>query len=72
MPRGNRLMRAYGATRACASGLVPVRDADTTPESYAGADFDAAALPFDFVWFTPRTEDVDHCAEMRAHVGGKR
>ena len=62
-------MRAYGA-RSLSIGLVPVRDADTTPGSY-GSAFDAAALPFDYVWFTPRTDDVDHCAEMRAHVGKK-
>jgi uncharacterized iron-regulated protein len=65
-----QLVRAYGA-RALSIGLIPVRDADTTPESYA-ATFDATGLPFDFVWFTPRTDDVDHCAEMRAHVGEKR
>jgi uncharacterized iron-regulated protein len=65
-----QLMRAYSA-RALAIGLVPVQDANTTPESYA-AGFDATVLPFDFVWFTPRTEDVDHCAEMRAHVGEQR
>jgi uncharacterized iron-regulated protein len=63
-----QLARAYGA-RSLAIGLVPVKAQDTTPESYA-AGFDAAALPFDFVWFTPRTDDVDRCAEMRAHVGG--
>jgi uncharacterized iron-regulated protein len=63
------LVRAYGA-RPLAIGLVPVQDTDTTPESYA-AGFDATGLPFDFVWFTPRTEDMDHCAEMRAHVREK-
>jgi uncharacterized iron-regulated protein len=61
-----QLGRAYGA-RALAIGLVPVRTQDTTPESYA-AGFDAPALPFDIVWFTPPTDDVDRCAEMRAHV----
>ncbi|MGH7438830.1 MAG: ChaN family lipoprotein [Polyangiaceae bacterium] len=65
-----QLARAYAA-RALAIGLVPVRDADTVPESYV-AGFDATGLPFDFVWFTPRTDDVDHCAEMRAHIGEKR
>jgi uncharacterized iron-regulated protein len=64
-----QLARAYQA-RSVAIGLVPVRTQDTTPESYA-AGFDAQALPFDFVWFTPRTDDVDRCAEMRAHVGAK-
>jgi uncharacterized iron-regulated protein len=63
-----QLTRAYGA-RSLAIGLVQVSAEDATPERYAAA-FEATALPFDFVWFTPRGNDVDHCAEMRAHVKG--
>jgi uncharacterized iron-regulated protein len=64
------LARAFG-TQALAIGFVPVQAEDTTPESYAAGE-GAASLPFDFVWFTPRTDDVDHCAEMRAHVGAAK
>ena len=60
-----QLTRAYGVT-SIAVGLVQVSDLDASPESYA-AEFESPVLPFDFVWFTPRGSDVDHCAELRAH-----
>lgn len=28
-------------------------------------------LPFDFVWFTPRVDDIDHCERMRRARGGR-
>jgi uncharacterized iron-regulated protein len=63
-----QLARAYG-TKALAVGLLEVRGELTTPSAYAKA-FDARALPFDYVWFTPRANDVDHCAELREHMKG--
>jgi uncharacterized iron-regulated protein len=60
-----QLTRAYGAS-SLAIGLLQVNAEDTSPELYA-AGFQAHLLPFDFVWFTPRANDVDHCAELRAH-----
>jgi uncharacterized iron-regulated protein len=57
------LQRAY-ARSAIAIGLVQVTSDATAPAAYA-AGFGAGTLPFDFVWFTPRANDVDHCAEMR-------
>ena len=60
-----QLTHAYGAS-SLAIGLIQVNPEDTSPELYA-AGFEARALPFDFVWFTPRANDVDHCAELRAH-----
>ncbi len=60
-----QLTRTYGVT-SLAIGLVQVSAQDASPESYA-AEFGAPVLPFDFVWFTPRGSDVDHCAELRAH-----
>jgi uncharacterized iron-regulated protein len=60
-----QLTRAYGAT-SLAIGLVQVNAEDATAERYA-AGFEARVLPFDFVWFTPRANDVDPCAELRAH-----
>jgi uncharacterized iron-regulated protein len=36
------------------------------PAAYA-ARFEGA-LPFDYVWFTPRIDDVDPCARLRAHL----
>ena len=60
-----QLARAYGVS-SLAIGLLQVNAGDTSPELYA-AGFEARSLPFDFVWFTPRANDVDHCAELRAH-----
>ncbi len=60
-----QLTRAYGAS-SLAIGLLQVNAEDASPERYAAA-FEARVLPFDFVWFTPRANDVDHCAELRAH-----
>jgi uncharacterized iron-regulated protein len=60
-----QLTHAYGAS-SLAIGLLQVNTEDTSPELYAAA-FEARVLPFDFVWFTPRANDVDHCAELRAH-----
>lgn len=42
--------------------FVEVEDGETQPGSYAG-NF-GGSLPFDFVWFTPRADDRDHCAEL--------
>jgi uncharacterized iron-regulated protein len=43
-----------------ALGFLEVQPGGTAPEDYA-ASFKAERLPFDFVWFTPRVEDVDPC-----------
>lgn len=45
--------------------LVEVRREWQEPAAYASA-FAASTLPFDYVWFTPRASDVDHCAELRS------
>jgi uncharacterized iron-regulated protein len=54
-----------GAThaRVLSVALVEVHHEWTLPGNYAAA-FGAAALPFDYVWFTPRASDEDHCAEL--------
>jgi uncharacterized iron-regulated protein len=64
------LQRTYGET-SIAIGLLQVSAEGTTPAAYAAA-LGAAALPFDFVWFTPRASDVDHCAEMRRGTAPER
>ena len=46
-----------------AVALVEVRPEWTKAPEYAGA-FDSRDLPFDYVWFTPRASDEDHCAEL--------
>ena len=57
------LAAAYG-TSALAIGLVEVEDGVSRPERYA-ANYDARRLPFGYVWFTPRANDVDHCKALR-------
>lgn len=47
-----------------AVAFVEVRAEWARPDDYAGA-FGALRLPFDYVWFTPRASDADHCAEVR-------
>jgi uncharacterized iron-regulated protein len=64
-----QLARAYG-TASIAVGLVQVSADKTAPESYS-ASFDAPTLPFDFVWFTPRSNDTDHCAELRKQISAR-
>jgi uncharacterized iron-regulated protein len=46
-----------------AIAFVEVADGKTDPASYAS--YFGGALPFDFVWFTPRANDRDHCAAFR-------
>jgi uncharacterized iron-regulated protein len=45
--------------------LLEVKREWQEPAAYAAA-FSASTLPFDYVWFTPRASDVDHCAELRS------
>jgi uncharacterized iron-regulated protein len=63
-----QLTGAYQA-KSLAIAVIEVRAKVTTPDGYAG-DFHAPSLPFDFVWFTPRGNDIDHCAELRERMKG--
>lgn len=51
-------------------GLLEVGPGKPTIERYAER-FNTERLPFDLVWFTPRLDDTDHCAQLRAHMKGK-
>jgi uncharacterized iron-regulated protein len=44
--------------------FVEVDDTLKTPSDYAQA-FNAKTIPFDYIWFTPRANDTDHCAELK-------
>jgi uncharacterized iron-regulated protein len=55
--------------RMASLALIEVDDAETDPARYA-EKFSANALPFDFVWFTPRANDRDYCAELRKRFEG--
>ena len=57
--------RAPGATTVSVAFL----EVDATVDAPAGyaARFEGA-LPFDYVWFTPRVDTDDPCARLRAHL----
>jgi len=55
-------LRALDATIATLAPLE-VQDGWTQPADYAAAY--GGALPFDWVWFTPRMDDDDPCARFR-------
>lgn len=48
-------------------GLMEVHDGMTDFADYPGED--ETALPFDFVMFTARANDVDHCAALKKQMG---
>lgn len=64
------VVASHSHVAVVAIGLLEVRDAWTRPAEYA-AGFEVAELPFDFVVFTPRASDEDHCAKIRAKHGGR-
>jgi uncharacterized iron-regulated protein len=56
--------------RVASVAFLEVADGATAPADY-GARFGGARLPFDYVWFTPRADNVDHCARLRQSVPGR-
>jgi uncharacterized iron-regulated protein len=53
-----------GETGAVSVAFTEVEHADLEPSRYA-ANWHAEALPFTYVWFTPRATDEDPCQGMR-------
>ena len=45
--------------------FMEVEGGETKPADYAEAF--GGVLPFDYIWFTPRADDKDHCAELKKH-----
>ncbi len=58
------LKRHQPGIRIVTVALVEVQDGLMDPTDY-GEIFSAPFLPFDYVWFTPRIDDKDHCAQLR-------
>ncbi|WP_428262016.1 ChaN family lipoprotein [Haliangium sp.] len=52
------------AEEILAIGFREVADELTEPTAYG----DDGALPFDYVWFTPRANDIDHCKELEERM----
>src|SRR5213593_1930643 len=51
--------------RVVSVAWVEVADGWTTPADYGARFGGGARLPFDYVWFTARADNVDHCARLR-------
>ena len=49
--------------------FLEVQEGSTDLGAYAQA-FGVDALPFDYVWFTPRDNDDDPCAELEQRFSG--
>jgi uncharacterized iron-regulated protein len=62
--------RGVPASQMISVGMLEVDDERPKPEDYASG-FHAAKLPFDLVWFTPRANDDDPCAQMKAPAPAK-
>lgn len=56
-----------GNVRSLALGLIEVSSDLDKPQAYSER-WGGAALPFDFVWFTPRAERADPCATLRENM----
>ncbi len=48
-------------------GFTEVEDEVTSPAAYAER-YGAEEIPFDYLWFTPRANDVDHCKELKKEM----
>ena len=48
--------------------LLEVQPGETDPATYR-SDTAGGPAPFDYLWFTPRADDTDHCAELRERYG---
>ncbi|NQV56307.1 MAG: ChaN family lipoprotein [Rhodospirillales bacterium] len=49
--------------------FLEVEPGVTTPENYG--EIFGGRLPFDYVWFTPKANDRDYCAELKQRFRGK-
>lgn len=65
------LSRQSPTARVLALAFIEVKAGETDPAAY-GALFDSPRLPFDAVWFTPRTEREDQCAAFKRHMEKKK
>ena len=70
--RNDRGVPAYLAAKAVGETVISlvfmeVGEGKTEPTAYARR-FGSNTLPFDYVWFTPRLENVDPCEKFRAEL----
>ena len=60
-------LRAHGATSVASLAFMEVESGHATPADYAGQG-ERGVMPYDFVWFTPRLDDIDPCVAFRAKL----
>jgi len=67
--RKDRAVPALLGDRASwvALALAEVQADRREPGDYA-SQYDVETLPFDYVWFTPRDNDIDYCAELEKQL----
>mgnify|MGYP006422296903 CR=1 FL=1 len=53
-------------------GIVEVFEGRTDWQSYLPDTPDGTGAAFDYIWFTPRFDDTDHCAELRKRMRSER
>jgi uncharacterized iron-regulated protein len=58
------LARHAPGTGVASVAFLEVEAGTTAPTAYAGR-WDVGPLPFDYVWFTPRVDDVDPCEKFK-------
>jgi hypothetical protein len=63
VPRGLALL--VPEARVVSVAFLEVADGSTRPADYAAGFGGGARLPFDYIWFTARADNVDHCARLR-------
>jgi hypothetical protein len=51
--------------RVVSVAFVEVADGWTRPADYAARFGSGTRLPFDYIWFTARVDNVDPCARLR-------
>ena len=74
--RADRGVPWYLRARGAKGGIVTLAMREVDPDDADPAAY-TEALPgeapqFDYVWFTPKAEIRDHCAELKAHFANKK
>jgi uncharacterized iron-regulated protein len=57
---------AGSVTSLVAIGFAEVSDGVTDPAAYA--EYYDGSIPFDYLWFTPRDNDIDQCKELEERM----
>jgi uncharacterized iron-regulated protein len=67
----NDLERRVPGVRIVSVAFLEVSAGEVEPRAYA-AGFERDVLPYDYVWFTPRVDDVDPCEKFKEEFRAPR